>query len=242
MRFAALLSIALWAGTQCAKPQVPADPNDDPNRGRAQFAIAAMEVPENGGTANVTIRRVEGTESTLSVEYATADDSARAGRDYVAASGSFTFQPGEAQRVIPVQLIDNARFDGECIAPGDEGYVWTQALPSQVDAARVATVEIKVFGFPDPTTIPAPAGPTITSELVDSGWFWTVEGQIRADFALPEVRVVAIALDAEGRPFDAVYVDRDQTTAAGISWPFRTFISHVADNPDRHRVFVVPQL
>ncbi|HEY6641813.1 Calx-beta domain-containing protein [Povalibacter sp.] len=86
--------------------------NDDPNRGRSQFAAVAMEVPENAGAANLTIQRIEGSESTLFVEYATADGTAVAGRDYVAAAGSFTFQPGEVQRVIPVQLLDNSRFDG----------------------------------------------------------------------------------------------------------------------------------
>jgi len=86
--------------------------NEDPNRGRSEFALAAAEIAENAATVNVEIRRIEGTESTLLVNYATADGTALAGRDYDAASGSFTFSVGEVARIIPVTLRDNGRFDG----------------------------------------------------------------------------------------------------------------------------------
>ncbi len=44
----------------------------------------------------------------LSVDYATRDGSARAGQDYLAASGTLKLYPGEVQAVIPVEVIGDA--------------------------------------------------------------------------------------------------------------------------------------
>jgi Calx-beta domain len=60
-----------------------------------------------GGRATITVLRSAPTGGTVSVQYATSDGTARAGVDYVAASGALTFAPGVTQRTFTVKLIAN---------------------------------------------------------------------------------------------------------------------------------------
>ena len=52
----------------------------------------------------------------LSVDYATRDGSARAGSDYLAATGTLLLYPGEDQAVIPVEII------GDTVSEPDETF------------------------------------------------------------------------------------------------------------------------
>jgi hypothetical protein len=47
----------------------------------------------------------------ITVDYRTADDTALAGIDYVASSGSLTFEPGQTRRTILVPILDNTGFE-----------------------------------------------------------------------------------------------------------------------------------
>lgn len=85
--------------------------NDDPNRGKAQLVNAAIGVGEAEGKATLKVTRVDGTESELVVNYATADSTAHAGRDYTAASGTLVFAPGETSRAFDVAILDNHVVD-----------------------------------------------------------------------------------------------------------------------------------
>ena len=49
----------------------------------------------------------------VTVDYATADGTAKAGEDYTAASGTLTFPPGETARTIAVTVLDDAKDEGE---------------------------------------------------------------------------------------------------------------------------------
>jgi secreted trypsin-like serine protease len=53
------------------------------------------------------------TGKTVSVSYTTVDGTARAGSDYVAASGTITFAPGEKEKFIPVVILDDAVSEGD---------------------------------------------------------------------------------------------------------------------------------
>lgn len=61
----------------------------------------------NSGTANATITVSLSRASTqvVTVHYATADDSATAGNDYVATSGTLTFAPGQTSETVSVQIL-----------------------------------------------------------------------------------------------------------------------------------------
>lgn len=86
--------------------------NDDPNRGKAQFAASTATVRENDGSVTLTLQRVDGFESDLPVTFATSDGTARAGVDYTATSGLVTFAGGESLRTIVVPVTNNQQLDG----------------------------------------------------------------------------------------------------------------------------------
>ena len=50
---------------------------------------------------------------TVTVDYATADGTARAGADYTATSGTLTFEPGETEKTVNVTVLDDAHDDTE---------------------------------------------------------------------------------------------------------------------------------
>ena len=49
----------------------------------------------------------------VTVEYATADDTAKAGEDYTAMSGALAFEPGERKRTVSVPVLDDPHDEGE---------------------------------------------------------------------------------------------------------------------------------
>ena len=46
------------------------------------------------------------------MEYATADDTAKAGEDYTATSGALAFEPGERKRTVSVPVLDDPHDEG----------------------------------------------------------------------------------------------------------------------------------
>jgi len=85
----------------------------------------------DSGTTNATftVSLAGATEVAASVDYATQDDTATAGADYVAVSGSHTFAPGEASKTIVVQVM------GETTAEPDETFVVLLANPTDATLA-----------------------------------------------------------------------------------------------------------
>ena len=49
----------------------------------------------------------------VSVDYATADGTARAGEDYTATSGTLRFAPGETEKTVSVAILDDAHDEGK---------------------------------------------------------------------------------------------------------------------------------
>lgn len=80
--------------------------------GKLGFANPYKEVLENSGTASVLVERTEGTDGTVTVQYATADETAIAGRNYIAQTGTLTFGPGEIFKSISIPLIDDQSYGG----------------------------------------------------------------------------------------------------------------------------------
>lgn len=70
--------------------------------GRLSFNTSTYGVNETGGTATITVLRASGTAGTTTVNYATSDGTATAGAsctsgvDYIPASGTFTWNNGDA--------------------------------------------------------------------------------------------------------------------------------------------------
>lgn len=83
-----------------------------PQPGAVQFNNATYSVAENAGTAMITVERIGGSDGSITVNYATGDDSAAAGIDYDAASGTLTFGNGETIKTFTVTITNNELLDG----------------------------------------------------------------------------------------------------------------------------------
>ena len=82
--------------------------------GPVGMAVADARVEEGAGAVlafAVTLSRAAS--GTVTVDYATADGSARAGVDYTGARGTLTFRPGESSKTIEVAALDDAHDEGE---------------------------------------------------------------------------------------------------------------------------------
>ena len=70
--------------------------------------IEDTRVPENASTATLTIRLTQPASQQVTVEYETADDTAKSGSDYTAKSGSVVFGRGESAKSISVAIANDA--------------------------------------------------------------------------------------------------------------------------------------
>jgi hypothetical protein len=73
-----------------------------------QFDQAAYSVAENASAFVITVTRTGDLTAGATVRYGTADGTATAGSDYVPASGSIAFGPGESSKVISVNVVNDA--------------------------------------------------------------------------------------------------------------------------------------
>lgn len=115
-------------------------------RGSVHFEPAAYTAIEDIGTLPVTVKR-DGGIGTLTVQYATADGTAKAGEDYVATSGTLTFLEGETTKTINVQVLNNAALEL------DESFIVVLKNPDQPDV--VGNPGIAVITLQDNSTMPA---------------------------------------------------------------------------------------
>ena len=72
--------------------------------------VDAGPVSEDGGPLVFEVKLSRPVRHTVWVRYATHDDSATAGEDYVARSGWLRFGPGTVSRLVRVHVIDDSRF------------------------------------------------------------------------------------------------------------------------------------
>ena len=74
---------------------------------QAQFTIDDIIVSEADGTAVLTVSLSHPVTSTVTIDYATADDSALSSEDYLAQTGTLTFLPGVQSQSITIDLINS---------------------------------------------------------------------------------------------------------------------------------------
>jgi|GEM_PF-6268095 len=76
------------------------------------FSWGQLETSETAGEVTLWVQREGGTDAAFSVDFSTADDSAHAGVDYTARSGTLAFQPREISRTISIPVLPNEILDG----------------------------------------------------------------------------------------------------------------------------------
>ena len=82
--------------------------DNDPAPAITALSTVGSELTGADGTATLTVRLSNPSSQTVSVDYATADASAQAGADYVAAAGTLNFAPGETQKTVALTIKDDA--------------------------------------------------------------------------------------------------------------------------------------
>ena len=73
-----------------------------------------MSVPENVGTLFVRVRRKLNTDVSATINYSSAPATATAS-DFVAVSGTLTFDPGEVVKIFPVTIKNRPGVQGSRI-------------------------------------------------------------------------------------------------------------------------------
>ena len=82
-------------------------------RGPVTVSVADARVREAAGaTLDFAVRLSRAAAGAVSVTYATADGSARAGSDYTARKGQLKFAPGETEKTVSVPVLDDAHDEG----------------------------------------------------------------------------------------------------------------------------------
>jgi len=93
-------------GPPAAKPLDPESP------GVIRWEQEIYKVPESCGKCTIKVMRVGGLKGEVSVEYATKDQQAKAGKDYTGVSGTFTFKDGEAgPHELEIGITDDDEFE-----------------------------------------------------------------------------------------------------------------------------------
>src|SRR5690348_8782150 len=77
-----------------------------------QFSASTCTVAENAGTATLSVRRLNGTNTVASVDFATIDGTATTGLKYMATNGTLVFATGETNQTIGVPILNNGLVDG----------------------------------------------------------------------------------------------------------------------------------
>ncbi|MDQ6808019.1 MAG: hypothetical protein M3Z64_01115 [Verrucomicrobiota bacterium] len=85
--------------------------DDDSPTASIGFSARSYDVDEGAGAVSLTVTRSGGLGFIATVNYETKDGTALAGRNYVAASGTLTFAPGETSKTINVSIIDEGNVD-----------------------------------------------------------------------------------------------------------------------------------
>jgi uncharacterized repeat protein (TIGR01451 family)/uncharacterized delta-60 repeat protein len=80
--------------------------------GQLMFSQTNYVVGEGDGFLFATILRTNGHKGVVSVNFSTLPGSAPAGLKYVATNGSFTFNPGETSKTLPVRILEESQAEG----------------------------------------------------------------------------------------------------------------------------------
>ena len=123
---------ATIVNTAVLASSTPGDSNPGNNSASATITVSALPiltiadtaVSENSPTATFTVTLFPAAPFPVSVNYASSDDTAQAGKDYTPAGGSLLFPPGQTTQFIQVPI----QADG--INEADEQFTMTLSTPS----------------------------------------------------------------------------------------------------------------
>ncbi|RTL28929.1 MAG: type I secretion C-terminal target domain-containing protein [Burkholderiales bacterium] len=111
--------------TAQATPSIPVNQAVDPRQlattsstttaeplAKASIGSDVIVTNEGAGSATFTVTLDKASTQAVTVSYATQPGTAVAGADFVAKSGTVTFQPGETSKTISVDIVNDDRYEG----------------------------------------------------------------------------------------------------------------------------------
>ena len=132
-------------------------------RGPAVLGVADAEAEEGrDATIDFTVSLSRAAPGPATVDYATADGTAKAGEDYTESSGTLTFAAGETEKSVAVPVLDDAKDEGE------ETFTLTLSNPSGAligDGEATGTI---ANTDPMPKAWLARFGRTVAGQVVDA--------------------------------------------------------------------------
>ncbi len=127
--------------------------------GSLQFSATSYSVNENGGIATITVTR-HGSFGNVSVEYTTSDETATAGSDYTATSGTLSWANGDKEdKTFTIDIVDDD------MAEGNETVLVQLKNPIGVSLRTPNSVVLTIVEAPpsiQPTLISPEEGATFT--------------------------------------------------------------------------------
>ena len=161
----------------------------DGNRtaGRVAFTTPVIQVMEDIGVVRIEIVRFGGTRGSLSVKYSTADITATAGQDYVASSGTITFDDGGSLQTIDIPISDDA------IVENDETFVVRLSDAANIDSLGSPN---QVFITLQDDSVPPVL--TIENGSRSEGNTGTVNSQFRVSYYPPSGRTATVDYSTRG--------------------------------------------
>ena len=131
-----------------------------PQTGAGAFRLSAPSFTFNeSGSVTITVSRVGGATGTVTVNYATADGTARAGVDYAPVMGTLMFDAGVTTQTITVAAIPDTSG-----IVGDSDKTFTLALSNPTGGAALgspATVTLTISEAGPPNSPPPPVSPLV---------------------------------------------------------------------------------
>ena len=103
-----------------------------------RFNTSAYNVGEGAGTAVITVTLSAASGETVTVGYATANDTATAGSDYTAASGTLTFAPDQTSQTFSVPITQDA------LDEPDETVTLTLSSPTHATLGEPGTAVLTI--------------------------------------------------------------------------------------------------
>src|SRR5204863_6851795 len=119
---------------------------DDDAAPTVSLSATSYEVDEDAGTLDIIVGLSTASGQAVTVDFATADDTATDGADYSGASGTVTFAPGDVSETITIPLLDDS------LAEDDEALSIELANPvnTSITGTNPATIVIADDGDADP--------------------------------------------------------------------------------------------
>jgi hypothetical protein len=163
-----------------------------PSSTTPSVSIGDAKVTEGGpGDSNTAVLQLTLSAPAVggeSIRWATADGTAKAGSDYVAASGTITFVAGQTTATIVIQII------GDSLVEGDETFTITLSDPVGLALGRaVATVTILDDDQPPPPAGPSVSFTTSTAQVTEGNKNWTYSVKVRLSAASSSPVTVRVA-------------------------------------------------